>query len=76
MGARSQAGGDPQGQHPNSSDEPPVPGGDPDQPPPDLPKQRRGGDRAPKLRDDEEYGHVGVDDRPESNDKPKPHQIY
>ena len=71
MGARSQAGG-----HPNSSDEPPVPGGDPDQPPPDLPSPPREHNRTPKGRDQGEYGHMGIDDRPESKDKPKPHQIY
>jgi hypothetical protein len=71
MGTRSQTGG-----HPNSPDEPPIPGGDPDQPPPDLPKPRRGGNTKPKVQDPREYGHVGVEDRPESEERPKPRQIF
>jgi hypothetical protein len=71
MGTRSKPGG-----HPNSADEPPVPGGDPDQPPPDVPKPDPDRSRAPKVQDREEYGHVGVDDRPQSKDRPKPRQIY
>ena len=62
--------------HPNAPGDPPVPGGDPDQPPPDLPKPRREGNAKPKIQDPEEYGHVGVDDRPESDKRPKPRQIF
>lgn len=63
--------------HPNSSDEPPVPGGDPDQPPPDLPQPAQGGDRPPNTTQKPgEYGHVGVDDRPPAKDRPKPRQIF
>jgi hypothetical protein len=65
----------PTGRHPDSSAEPPVPGGDPDQPPPDLPKPNHNRN-PPKGRDHEEYGHVGVDDRPQSEKRPKPRQIY
>jgi len=71
MGTRPQPGG-----HPNSSDEPPLPGGDPDQPPSDLPKPSRDGKPNTKVQDPKEYGHVDVEDRPEGEARPKPHQIF
>jgi hypothetical protein len=64
------------GGHPNSSDEPPIPGGDPDQAPPDLPKPKGDGKPNAKVQDPKEYGHVDVEDRPEGEGKPKPHQIF
>lgn len=61
---------------------PPEPGGDPDQPPTDLPAPRPGQDHVSdrtndKKGDDKEgFGHIGNKDVPSSKGTPEPHQIF
>jgi hypothetical protein len=58
-------------------DQPPAPGGDPDQPPTDLPAPRTGQDRDPGgMNDKDGFGHIGNKDVPSSKGTPKPHQIF
>jgi hypothetical protein len=62
----------------NSADQPPVPGGDPDQPPNDLPAPpssgKDGGDKGKK--DKSGYGHIGNKEVPRPEGSPPPHQIF
>lgn len=63
----------------NSTDQPPVPGGDPDQPPSDLPKPTKGkGEQAskPTGADKTGYAHIATEETPRPEGAPKPHQIY
>jgi hypothetical protein len=61
----------------SSTDQPPVPGGDPDQPPSDLPvPPERGSTSQPKEKDKTGYGHIPKEETPRPEGAPKPHQIY
>jgi hypothetical protein len=61
----------------NHLDRPPTPGGDPDQPPTDLPTPRAGQDKGKdKTKDKEGFGHIGNKDVPSSKETPEPHQIF
>jgi hypothetical protein len=66
--------------HGADRDAPPSPGGDPAQPPQDLPTPRAGQDKGKdkeKNADDQDgYGPIGKKDVPSSPDTPEPHQIY
>jgi hypothetical protein len=58
-------------------DQPPAPGGDPDQPPADLPAPRDGQDHvSDRTNDKEGFGHIGNKDVPASKGTPEPHQIF
>jgi hypothetical protein len=60
-----------------AADQPPTPGGDPDQPSSDEPKPP-----ARKPTEDSEhknksgYGHIGNNDEPRPEGAPPPHQIF
>jgi hypothetical protein len=64
------------------NDQPPTPGGDPDQPNNDLPRAPRDqAAREPKQkkktgRGETGYGHTGNTDVPRPSGAPKPHQIF
>jgi hypothetical protein len=66
----------------NSADQdrlnqPPTPGGDPDQGPKDLPIPRAGQDKGKnKTGEKEGYGHIGNKDVPASKGTPEPHEIF
>jgi hypothetical protein len=61
----------------NSNDQPPTPGGDPDQPPSDLPVPPTGQEEGqPKGKDKKGYGHTGNNDVPPPEGAPPPHQIF
>jgi hypothetical protein len=67
MGSRSQ----------NSADQPPALGGDPDQPPNDLPVSPVGKDQDDKPKKDKSgYGHIGNKEVPRPDGAPPPHQIF
>ena len=57
-----------------AEDQPPTPGGDPDQPPSDLPVPRTGQKETKKR--DRGYGHIETDDEPRPEGAPQPHQIF
>jgi hypothetical protein len=57
----------------NRPNQPPTPGGDPDQPPTDLPNPRPGQD---KGKDKVGFGHIGNKDVPSSDRSPEPHNIF
>ena len=59
------------------ANEPPIPGGDPDQPPGDLPAPPAGGAESdPKEKDKTGYGHIGNKETPPAEGSPKPHEIF
>jgi hypothetical protein len=61
----------------NTADRPPTPGGDPDQPPSDLPAPPAGGTESdPKGKDKTGYGHIGNKETPPPEGAPKPHEIF
>ena len=61
----------------SNADQPPVPGGDPDQPPNDLPKPTKGGSTTEtKGKDKTAYGPIATEETPRPEGAPKPHQIY
>ena len=58
-------------------DQPPTPGGDPDQPANDVPKppsSKRGEKSEHKNKSG--FGHIGNNDEPRPEGAPPPHQIY
>jgi hypothetical protein len=58
-------------------DQPPSPGGDPDQPPKDLPTPRSGQDEgSDKTKDKEGFGHIGRKNVPSTKGAPEPHEIF
>jgi hypothetical protein len=64
-----------QSQH--SADQPPVPGGDPDQAPDDLPVPPAGKNQGDKRKKDKNgYGHIGNKEVPRPDGAPLPHQIF
>lgn len=66
-----------QAQDPGGQNQPPSPGGDPDQRPNDLPTPRAGQDKGKdKTKDKEGFGHIGNKDVPSSEETPEPHQIF
>ena len=68
MGTRSQD---------NSTDQPPVPGGDPDQPPNDLPTPPSSDDtRDTPDKNKAGYGHIGNKEVPRPKGSPQPRQIF
>ena len=61
----------------NRPDQPPTPGGDPNQGPNDLPTPRPGQDKGKKENEDKEgYGHIANKDVPSSEGTPEPHEIF
>lgn len=68
MGTRSQD---------NNTDQPPVPGGDPDQPPNDLPiPPSRDDTRDTQNKNKGGYGHIGNKEVPAPKGAPPPHEIF
>ncbi len=68
MGIRSQD---------KNTDQPPVSGGDPDQPPNDLPTPPGSrGRRDTQDKDKAGYGHIGNKEVPRPKGAPPPHQIF
>lgn len=66
-----------QAQDPGDHNEPPSPGGDPDQGPNDLPTPRAEQDKGTgKPKDKEGFGHIGNKDVPSSEGTPEPRQIF
>jgi hypothetical protein len=62
-----------QAQDPGGENQPPSPGGDPDQ----RPTPRAGQDKGTyKTKDKEGFGHIGNKDVPSSKETPEPHQIF
>ncbi len=59
------------------ADQPPSPGGDPDQPPNDVPNppQRKPGEES-AHRNKSGFGHIGNNDEPRPDGAPPPHQIF
>ena len=61
----------------DGNDQPPTPGGDPDQPNNDLPVPPAGKDDGQtKTKDKKGYGHLGNKDGPPPKGAPPPHQIF
>lgn len=63
----------------DSADQPPVPGGDPDQPPSDLPRPTKKGstnENKGKDKDKTGYGPIAKEETPRPEGAPEPHQIY
>jgi hypothetical protein len=59
--------------HQSSTHQPPVPGGDPDQPPSDP----KGGPTSDTQgKDKTGYGHIGNKEVPRPDGAPEPHQIF
>ncbi len=60
-----------------TSDQPPTPGGDPDQPSKDVPKPppRKPAEEA-EHKNKSGFGHIGNNDEPRPEGSPPPHQIY
>jgi hypothetical protein len=58
------------------SNEPPSPGGDPDQPPSDLPKPPAHPDTDETKGRKSGFGHIGNKDVPRPEGAPPPHQIF
>ena len=72
MGTQAQDSG-----NQNRANQPPTPGGDPDQAPKDLPTPRAGQDKGKnKTKDKEGFGHIGNKDVPSSKGTPEPHDIF
>jgi len=58
-------------------DEPPTPGGDPDQPDNNAPVPHARNDREIKDKEKGDYGHTGNrEEVPAPEGAPKPHQIF
>jgi len=61
----------------SNADQPPVPGGDPDQPPSDLPTPKKGeAASTPKGKDKTGYAPIATEETPRPEGAPKPHQIF
>lgn len=60
----------------NNTDQPPVPGGDPDQAPNELPTQSKDDTPDPGNKDKVGYGHIGNKEVPRPNGAPPPHEIF
>jgi hypothetical protein len=59
------------------NDQPPTPGGDPDQPNNDQPQPPHDqAEREPKQKKKTGYGHTGNTDVPRPSGSPPPHQIF
>jgi hypothetical protein len=57
--------------------QPPVPGGDPAQPPPDLPVPTSDKHKGrPKVQDPATYGPIERRETPAPEGAPEPHQIF
>jgi hypothetical protein len=59
-----------------ATDQPPSPGGDPDQPPSDLPTPNAQDKGKDKPQDQEGFGHIGRKNVPASKGTPEPHEIF
>jgi len=58
-------------------DQPPTPGGDPDQGPSDLPTPHPGQDKGKNEDEDKEgFGHIGNKNVPPSEGTPEPREIF
>lgn len=59
------------------ADEPPTPGGDPDQPANDLPKPppAKPANKS-EHKNKSGFGHIGNNDEPRPEGSPPPHQIF
>jgi hypothetical protein len=68
MGTQAQDAG-----NQNRANQPPTPGGDPEQAPKDLPTPRGGQDKGKdKTKNKEGFGHIGNKDVPTSKGTPEP----
>jgi hypothetical protein len=64
-------------QNRGNEDQPPTPGGDPDQPNDDVPERPAAEDSDEnKGKDKSGYGHIGNKEVPRPEGAPPPHQIY
>jgi hypothetical protein len=70
MGSQAQ---DPGSQ--NRTNQPPSPGGDPDQGPKDLPTPRSGQDEG-NDKTKEGFGHIGRKNVPSTEGAPEPHELF
>jgi hypothetical protein len=60
-----------------TADEPPIPGGDPDQPANDIPAPARPNNREIEDKEKSGYGHTGNrEEVPVPEGAPEPHQIF
>lgn len=57
-------------------DQPPTPGGDPDQPNDDVPVPPAQQTDENKSKDKSGYGHIGNNEVPPPKSAPPPHQIF
>jgi hypothetical protein len=61
----------------NRGNQPPKPGGDPEEEPKDVPAPRAGQDKGKdNAKDKEGFGHIGNKDVPASKGTPEPHEIF
>jgi hypothetical protein len=59
----------------NDTNQPPSPGGDPAQPPPDLPRPAADKQKG-QVKDPASYGPVEERETPAPDGAPEPHQIF
>ncbi|MDP9091039.1 MAG: hypothetical protein M3O26_20180 [Pseudomonadota bacterium] len=65
------------GNHTKLHDQPPLPGGDPDQPNDDVPDSPAAKEKDQgKGKDKSGYGHIGNNEVPRPENAPAPHQIF
>jgi hypothetical protein len=62
--------------HPDKTDQPPTPGGDPDQPPSDLPDPAVKQDKDDGKGTKSGFGHIGNKQVPRPKGAPPPHEIF
>jgi hypothetical protein len=63
-------------QNSGNEDQPPTPGGDPDQSNDDVPERPAVDSDENKGKDKSGYGHIGNKEVPRPEGAPPPHQIY
>jgi hypothetical protein len=62
---------------PKAADQPPTPGGDPDQPSNDVPEPpAHKPTEESEHKNKSDFGHIGNNDEPRPEGAPPPHQIF